>query len=210
MTATDDLNLSCLVHAYAEVVLPAVAAGEVPFGNCLVMSPAGAQVLRRLGTDAEATAVHVTFLDLEADTVVSTDPAQWDVPGSEVMPGVDPRHLGNGHAVILTPTKLVDLTFGQFDVRGIVSRLLVINLSAGWRGELAWGSPDGRWAVRFEQMTSDEVLRRNEAALASTNPGLVDLLVEEALVHRRRLVGPVGRNDPCPCGSGRKSKFCPH
>lgn len=74
-TTADDQNLACLVHAYAEVDLPAVAAGEVPFGNCLVMSPAVVEVLRRLGTEARAAAVHVAFLDLEDETVVSTDPA---------------------------------------------------------------------------------------------------------------------------------------
>ena len=48
------------------------------------MSAAGAAVLRHLGTDAHAAAVHVTFVDRENNQVVATDPA---VQGEDAEPG---------------------------------------------------------------------------------------------------------------------------
>lgn len=208
----NELNLACLAHAYRQVVVPAVEAGDVPFGNCFVISAAGAAVLRDLGTDAHAAAVHVTFVDRETNQVVATDPAVHG-EDAEPMRGVDAADLGNGHAVILTADQLIDLTFGQFDERGIAPRLLAVRLAEGWRGRLEVASPDGRWSVTIYDNPSDEALRRNEQDLPTKNEGLVEWMVEEALAHRAkqpvRSTSP-GRNAPCPCGSGRKSKYCVH
>lgn len=207
----DDRNLEALLHAYRHVVLREVADGRLAFASCLDMSPAGAAVLRHLGTDARAHAVHVRFYDLEAETIVSTDPAEWEEMRAEPMPGMNPADADNGHAVILTPTKLVDLTFGQFDQRRIAGDGLAVNLADGWRGELKTAHPQGRWAVEMRDMPDDGILRRHERDLPTAHANLVDILCEHAEVHLAllpRRASNVGRNDPCTCGSGRKYKHC--
>jgi hypothetical protein len=73
----------------------------------------------------------------------------------------------------------------------------VRDCSCGWRGVPAvprstkYGPDDGR--VQCPR----EVAERTDAKFAETLEAL-----------RRTLAARVSRNDPCPCGSGRKAKKC--
>jgi preprotein translocase subunit SecA len=46
--------------------------------------------------------------------------------------------------------------------------------------------------------------KRSERAVVSDD----DAPIPDAPVERARKEGAVGRNDPCPCGSGKKYKKC--
>jgi uncharacterized protein len=47
----------------------------------------------------------------------------------------------------------------------------------------------------------------NELRAGRAPANIVQILAQEALTLQQRFIG-VGRNDPCPCGSGRKFKAC--
>jgi hypothetical protein len=59
---------------------------------------------------------------------------------------------------------------------------------------------DTFWTPADEQDDRDEEVDFLERNGTSSN-------VQRPLPHRRELA-KVGRNDPCPCGSGKKYKFC--
>jgi preprotein translocase subunit SecA len=62
--------------------------------------------------------------------------------------------------------------------------------------ELSW------WDERVEEMEKEE---RRKASARSAPQGSQPSLVAKPVVNP---LGKVGRNDPCPCGSGRKFKKC--
>lgn len=58
-----------------------------------------------------------------------------------------------------------------------------------------------RFRKRYERRQEEK--RRDEAVVDPDAPPIPDAPVEQA-----RKTRPVGRNDPCPCGSGKKHKKC--
>ncbi len=70
---------------------------------------------------------------------------------------------------------------------------------------------------QIEQATSDMEQRAesisNVTYTAPTETGEVQTTVDEDTLGKRQLANGApmpraGRNDPCPCGSGKKFKFC--
>ena len=58
-----------------------------------------------------------------------------------------------------------------------------------------------RFSKRFQR--KEEEKKRSSQVTSPDDPPLPDAPVEQAKTARA-----VGRNDPCPCGSGRKYKKC--
>ncbi len=58
-----------------------------------------------------------------------------------------------------------------------------------------------RFAKRFERVQRDK--KRAKEVVSSDDPPVPDAPIKQA--HKSQ---PAGRNDPCPCGSGRKYKKC--
>jgi preprotein translocase subunit SecA len=53
--------------------------------------------------------------------------------------------------------------------------------------------------VKYQHADYDEALANTDVAVAEQKPGVAPFV---------RAGEKVGRNDPCPCGSGRKYKQC--
>ncbi|MHA7837772.1 MAG: SEC-C metal-binding domain-containing protein [bacterium] len=69
----------------------------------------------------------------------------------------------------------------------------------------ARASAPARPAARSAPATDAPSRERGHAAEAGTTPGTPSSRLAEAAGGP---VGKVGRNDPCPCGSGKKYKKC--
>ena len=51
----------------------------------------------------------------------------------------------------------------------------------------------------------DNLQREEQAKVTGTNAGADDSAKKKPVIKKAE---KVGRNDPCPCGSGKKYKFC--
>ena len=54
----------------------------------------------------------------------------------------------------------------------------------------------------------DRLKRRGALSQADVDEALADASEERAPQPVERVVDKIGRNDPCPCGSGKKAKHC--
>lgn len=70
------------------------------------------------------------------------------------------------------------------------------------------GFPDAAGPLALLELDRGDLFRAHALAVQDgTEPDLVDWIAAE--IDRRRELRPkVGRNDPCPCGSGKKAKRC--
>jgi hypothetical protein len=71
-----------------------------------------------------------------------------------------------------------------------------------WRGSSLWAAV---WCCGLLVLVT---LRRLSPAQADDFADRLDDINRAFVVYRREQVKDVGRNDPCPCGSGQKFKRC--
>ena len=70
-------------------------------------------------------------------------------------------------------------------------------------------NPDEReWAVRQEDISDKEYVKAMEEYIANLSKKELDHLVNGVPEPYVNPLSRVGRNDPCPCGSGKKYKNC--
>jgi hypothetical protein len=73
-----------------------------------------------------------------------------------------------------------------------------------------------RRLIRERAVAAEGIAKAGHAALSSVPPGSAEIAMSASMVKvpepasnsPRTPVGRLGRNDPCPCGSGRKYKRC--
>jgi hypothetical protein len=173
-----DLELAALLAEACSGLVPD-AWEDWASRNCFITSLAGAAALRRLGIDARAIAVDVLFKDLRNGVTATTDPdgkAFLETSGTTATPVLDKDAVGNGHAVIVTPGCLLDLTFGQFDSRGVALPMLLIKLKNGWSGTETRQQEE--WWVVIQDRSTDTELRAVEQEMATTYKAFADGMYE--------------------------------
>jgi preprotein translocase subunit SecA len=69
--------------------------------------------------------------------------------------------------------------------------------------ELEYGPADELLSVRSEKVRID---RLSPADLARSEAGAEN--IRQRRLAQAQAVGKIGRNEPCPCGSGQKYKHC--
>ncbi|HET6883421.1 MAG TPA: SEC-C metal-binding domain-containing protein [Pirellulales bacterium] len=90
-----------------------------------------------------------------------------------------------------------------------LDRMLHLAWKAAWKAE--FGRLPDEFDIERARSLADELRNPNAAQLFDSTAGLIDdEPVDDALDSPEPIRAPprVGRNDPCPCGSGKKYKKC--